>query len=156
MYAWLKYEKKMVRKSVKRKMIEGVDKEELVLLKFTPEQQAEHLNWKHSKEFEYAGEMYDIVERFTKNDTTYFYCWWDQEETALNRQLDRLVADLSQSHPQKNDSQNLLGQLFKSFYWSEPAIERLSVLTENIKHFFHYQFAVKEHKLDNHWQPPAF
>lgn len=125
-------------------MIEGIDKEELVLLKFTSEQQALHLDWKHSKEFEYAGEMYDIVEQFTKNDTTYFYCWWDKEETALNRQLDNLIAGMSQSDPQQNDPQNQLSRFFKSLYWSEPATQGLSVLTEKIHHIFTYDFALKE------------
>lgn len=83
----MQYRKSVVKKEVKWKMIEGLDKDELVLLKFSTQDIESKLKWKHSKEFEYNGQMYDIVERSTEGDTTYYWCWWDYEETALNKQL---------------------------------------------------------------------
>lgn len=142
-YSWLEYQKKKVRKSVKWKMIEGIDKEELVLLKFTPEQEGEHLNWKHSKEFEYAGEMYDIVEQFSRNDTNFYYCWQDREETKLNKQLNQLIAGMSETDPQKNNSKNQWAQFFKSLYRSEPNPIAPSAPTEKTTHRFNYHFSIK-------------
>ncbi|PTB91022.1 hypothetical protein C9994_16285, partial [Marivirga lumbricoides] len=89
-YSWLSHQKRAVKHEVKWKMIAGMDKNELVLLKFTSEE-AKVLKWEHAKEFEYQNEMYDVVEQQTIGDTTYYWCWWDHEETALNKQLSLLV-----------------------------------------------------------------
>ncbi len=156
LFTYLEYQKKMVRKSVKWKMIEGIDKDELVLLAFTPQQKEELLNWKHNREFEYAGEMYDIVEQFTRNDTHFYYCWWDKEETLLNRKLDRLLADMSGADPQKNKDNARWTLLFKSLYRPQSETSTQSVLTKKITHFFFYSFSVKTSLYPPSPPPPEF
>jgi len=74
-YTWLKIEKRKVKKSIKWSMIGGMDKSAFVLLKFTKEESETKLRWEHSREFEYAGQMYDVVEAAEQGDTTYYYCW---------------------------------------------------------------------------------
>jgi hypothetical protein len=86
----LKYQKKLIKREIKWKIIAGMDKSELVLLKFS-KRDLNDLNWKHSKEFEYKSQMYDIVEFQKKNDTSYYWCWWDHAETALNKKLNSIV-----------------------------------------------------------------
>lgn len=97
-------------------MIQGIDKEELVLLKFTSEEAKNALKWKHAKEFEFRQQMYDIVETKVVGDTTYYWCWWDHEETKLNKQLSLLVAKALNSNPQKKEKEDWLSTYFKSFY----------------------------------------
>lgn len=118
-YVILKYQKKQVKREVKWKMIAGIDKEELVLLKFTEEEKQTQLNWKHSKEFEYKGEMYDIVETKIVGDTTYYWLWWDHEETKLNKQLSQLVSFALGHNPKNQENQKRLQNFFKSLYFSE-------------------------------------
>jgi len=115
----LQYQKKQVRKAVKWKMITGIDKEELVLLKFTEKEKQSLLNWKHDREFEYKGEMYDIVEIELKNDTTYYWCWWDHEETRLNKQLSELIWFKVTDNPKNKENQKRLSIFFKSLYFAE-------------------------------------
>ncbi|MBL0073270.1 MAG: hypothetical protein IPP34_16265 [Bacteroidetes bacterium] len=57
----LQLQRKAVRKSVKWKMLEGIPANQLVCLKFSKTNVDDLLNWKHSKEFSYKEEMYDIV-----------------------------------------------------------------------------------------------
>ena len=116
-FFWLEYQKSMVKHEVKWRMIEGLEKEELVLLKFTKEEAQNKLRWEHSREFEYNGQMYDIVDTQIKGDTLYYWCWWDHEETVLNKKLDELMAKAFGHDPQQRKSQSQLQRYLKSFFW---------------------------------------
>lgn len=100
-------------------MIAGIEKEELVLLKFTEEEKQSLLKWKHAKEFEFDGEMYDIVEFEVKNDTCYYWCWYDHAETKLNKQLDELLTFTMRDNLKHQESKNRLNVFFKSLYFAE-------------------------------------
>lgn len=113
----LKNQQKQIKREVKWKLIEAVDRSELVLIKFSEEDKRTQLNWKHSKEFEYKGEMYDIAETEVHGDTTFYWCWWDHEETALNKQLNRLFSFALGNSPTHKQSQEKLIQIFKSLYF---------------------------------------
>lgn len=81
----------MLKREIKHRIIEGIDRSELVELSFTAEEKKQ-LRWEHSKEFEYNGEMYDVVESKSENGKITYWCWWDNEETNLNRRLNNLLA----------------------------------------------------------------
>lgn len=118
-YIILRYQKKLVKREVKRKIIAGIDKSELVLLKFTDEEKQSQLKWKHSKEFQYKGEMYDIVEKEIRGDTTYYWCWWDHEETKLNKQLMGLVSRALGNNPKNQENQKRFYKFFSSLFYAE-------------------------------------
>ncbi len=140
-YIILKYQKKQVKREIKWKLISGIDKEELVLLKFTEEEKQTQLNWKHSKEFEYKGEMYDIVETKIVGDTTYYWLWWDHEETKLNKQLNQLVSFALGHNPKNQENQKRLEKFFKSLYFSENENKELLTFFEvNSKFYFRQNF----------------
>lgn len=124
-YTFFHYQKKQVRKEVKQQIITGIDKEELVLLKFTEEESQTKLKWEHSKEFEYNQEMYDIVEKEIKGDTIYYWCWWDNEETKLNKKLDNLLAYALGKDPKQNENQERLANFYKSLYCEQSSVWHL-------------------------------
>ena len=68
-YSWLQQRKRVVKKEVKWKMIVGIDKSELVLLKFSKAAMASKLKWKHAKEFEFNNQMYDIGDKVVSKDS---------------------------------------------------------------------------------------
>lgn len=115
-FTFLQIRKQLVKKEVKWRMIEGLDKDELVLLKFSRKETETILNWKHSREFEFLGEMYDIVETVIAGDSVFYYCWWDHEETHLNKQLNSLLAKAAGQHEQNKDSARKIYQFFKTLY----------------------------------------
>lgn len=100
-------------------MIAGMDEEELVLLKFSKEETKTKLRWEHSKEFEYEGEMYDIVSKEIKGDSIYYRCWWDHKETALNNKLQKLVANTFDDNEDKKRNQKELNHYLQSFFCSK-------------------------------------
>src|SRR5688572_27780769 len=91
-YTWLQYHKHQTKRAIKWRMIAGMQGEELELLKFSKAETQTKLRWEHSREFEYNSQMYDVVAVITKADSVFYWCWWDNEETLLNKQLGQLVA----------------------------------------------------------------
>lgn len=117
-YSILQYEKQCLKKEIKRNIIAGINKNELVLLKFSREEINTKLRWEHSKEFEYNNEMYDIVESENRNDSVYYWCWWDYEETQLNKKLDSLVRTASGMDKKNTEHAQRITNFFSSFYYS--------------------------------------
>jgi hypothetical protein len=113
---FLKQQKRMVKKEIKKQIIAGIDKNELVCLIFANTEVQTGLRWEHAKEFEFNGEMYDVVESETIGDSTHFWCWWDHEETKLNIRLRRLVADHINSDPLSKRRQERLDNFLKSLF----------------------------------------
>ena len=127
-YSWLQQRKRAVKKEVKWKMIAGIDKNELVLLKFSKEEIATKLQWKHAKEFEFNNQMYDIVDKVVSKDSIQYWCWWDFKETKLNKQLDDLLVGVYQHDSKSKEKQDLLYKFYKSIYFQpvfswQPQIE---------------------------------
>lgn len=136
-YLVLKNQKKKIKREVKWRMIAGINEDELVLLKFTDEEKRTLLKWKHSKEFEYQGEMYDIVKSITKRDTTYYWLWWDHEETKLNQQLTALVSMALGKNHKNNENKNRLLHFLKSLFCIEIEEIKITVLAKlYIPHFY--------------------
>lgn len=113
-FTFLHHKKYQIRKEVKRQIISGLDKDELVLLKFTEDQSIAQLQWKHAKEFKFKDEMYDIIETQIKGDTIYYWCWWDHHETKLNKQLDELTSIVLGNDPPYSNTQKQLSNFLKS------------------------------------------
>lgn len=118
-YSWLQCKKATVKKEVKKQLIAGKDKEELILLKFTKKEAVTQLHWEHSREFEYNNLMYDIVKTETKGDSIFYWCWLDHEETQLNQQLKNLVAQILVNDQQNKENQKRLITFYKSLYHSK-------------------------------------
>lgn len=119
-FGWLSMEKHLLRKEIKHELMASVSDEELKPLSFKKEDTLLILNWEHAKEFEYKGEMYDVVRRSYTKDSVTYYAWWDHEETELNQKLDRLTASLFEKSPEKKRSSQhfsfFLTQLFIEFH----------------------------------------
>jgi hypothetical protein len=118
-FTFLHYQKAQLRRSIKHELMEGIDKEELVLIKVPTEARETLLQWEHAKEFEYRGEMYDVVRSEALGDTTYYWCWWDNEETALNQRLTELLSGAFDDDNQHQQQQKRLLHFLKSLYFSE-------------------------------------
>ena len=99
-------------------MIEGIDQEELTLLRFATENVENVLRWEHDGEFEYKGEMYDVVKREVRDDSSYFWCWWDHEETALNKKLQEWVCAILGAPQKQPDTRSQFFYFQKQLFFS--------------------------------------
>ena len=153
-YVFLKLQKKQIKKEIKWKMIAGLDKDELVLLKFTKEEAQIKLRWEHSKEFEYNGEMYDIAQKSTQGDSIFYWCWWDHKETKLNQQLNVLIAFVLGNNQQRKNNLEQLANFYKSLFYEQfPSKWDLTAL-QSIKTIKHYKFNFQGISLSPPVPPP--
>lgn len=134
-FAILQFQKFQIKEEVKHAMISEMNIEELILLKFSESEKNSLLKWEHSKEFEYKGQMYDVVKTEVKNKITYYYCWPDDKETRLNKKLDELVAFTLGNNPSHNEYQKNLKLFFKSLYFSRYLQENFVVFSETRNSF---------------------
>lgn len=118
---WLHKEKCARRNEVKHQILAGMDKADLVLLKFSQKQVNTELRWEHAGEFEYQSQMYDIVESSLQGDSIYYWCWADQAETVINQRLDDLIemallSKTTNDRDQQQKQQKHVIDFFKSLY----------------------------------------
>lgn len=127
-YVWLSVEKYRLKKEVKRIMLHNLERDQLDLLTFHKGDLKQKLRWEHSSEFEYLGQMYDVVETVVKRDSVYYLCWPDHRETALNSQLQALVDYMMQHKDERSEGRLQWCDFFKltyelhPFMWSGDAI----------------------------------
>jgi hypothetical protein len=113
---WLKHELKVTKREVKRQIIAGLDGSELMNFKFSKSDAGICLKWKHSKEFEFNAEMYDVVKSIVKGDTIIYTCWWDNKETKLNKQLAHLIGNIIGNNPQNKENQKRLVSFYQKLF----------------------------------------
>lgn len=116
-YTWLQWEKHQMKRQLKWKMIAGIDRKELCTLHFSVAEAKELLRWEHSREFEYAGFMYDIVEKEERADSVFYICWPDNEETALNLQLQEILKDAFGRSPAQREGKARVFRFLDSLYF---------------------------------------
>ncbi len=116
-YTYLKIQKKHIRKEVKKQIISGISKRELVLLSFSKEESKKRLSWKHAKEFAYKEVMYDIVESRSTSDSVFYWCWPDHKESRLDKYLTKLAGLALNKNQQRNDQQQKLTRFLNSLFF---------------------------------------
>ncbi len=150
---WFQYQKKQIRRQVKHQIIDQVDREDLVRFEFSEEEIETKLEWKHSKEFRYQGEMYDVVERIPTENGYIFYCWWDNKETNLYKKLDRLLADYLGGNSERNQNKLSFFRILKLLYHEDFCLNFGSIHSEE-QDYFTYQFHLKTYILEQDLEPP--
>lgn len=155
-YAYVGYhvELKKIKKEVKNKLIFNTPKDELVTFKFEIEGAVfKSLDWKHSREFEYLGKMFDIVEADTVAGFVHYLCFPDKQETALNKEFKGLLNERYANDKSSNNKQMLLSNFVKSLFVEDKKEEVFFVL-ENKKMYNQYFTEIIPSEYINSKSPP--
>lgn len=83
---WLICETYAARESAYAQLERGIAPEMLVYLVFSREAARTGLHWEHAREFEYQGQMYDVVSEELQGDSVRYGCWPDARETELRQE----------------------------------------------------------------------
>lgn len=118
-HASLRQEKCRVKKEVKKRLMAGVDSADLVFFQFSKHDSETLLRWEHEREFEYEEQMYDVVKKIEQGDSILLWCWWDHEETALNKHLRQLLAKSQNNDPRRHEKERRLVCFFLSLFFVE-------------------------------------
>jgi hypothetical protein len=141
---------------IKEKILSGIPKENLVLLKIPLKVQSNDpsvFKKIHAKEFRYNGIMYDIVSQKQVGKTTWFYCVKDKKETNLVDHLMKIEQKNNSKNPlEKNKTQTLERLLLSLYEFSNNDM----ILTENFKTTpkTSYFFSLKLWTKQPHLPPP--
>lgn len=156
-YTVLQLQKKAVKKKVKWMMIAGLEEQALVHLEFTKAEAAE-LDWQHSAEFVYNGEMYDIVRTLDRGDSVTYICWHDHEETALSKDLNRLLTHYFQHAPESNQTQVRTAMFLKTLIQTDgaPVIPRLRPSNRKVESLKPYMQKLYQAHLHTTTPPPRW
>ena len=93
-YAWLKSRIALAKDGAKIKISKYVPKDDQVIWKFTTADAETKLDWEHSREFEYKGQMYDVIRSEMRGDTMWYWCYWDRKESDIKKQINELAVYL--------------------------------------------------------------
>ncbi len=148
-YSYLYITKQKIRKEVKHNILNKLEKENLILLTFTKEE-TENLDWKHSSEFEFQGQMYDIVKQEIQCENILYWCWNDNKETKINNQINSLLTFVLGKDQRNKENQKRLNNYFNSLFFSEIPTYNLVVLQRDYKYNI---LKIACHKLSN--SPPS-
>lgn len=138
--AWQRH---MIREGVEARLRQGADAAELTVLAFTKSGAKQLLRWEHEREFEYQGEMYDVVRTQSMGDSLFYTCIHDHAESALNRQIDQWLAQWLRHSPAQQEQAERLMCFFRSLF-CVPATALATMRSVNARSVFHYQYPAGE------------
>ncbi len=126
-----------IRSEIKQLIKEGIPEKDLTVITI-PFNEANQLKWFKKNEFEYLGNMYDVVRQERNSKAIIYHCITDRQESALFAHINELVSQNMNSHqsrklPVKN-LLKLLSNLYSqkiSFQLSAPFIKSMRWLTYN-------------------------
>jgi hypothetical protein len=117
--SWLSMEKRQIQKNVRNSILPSVDESELIIFEVSASDTTTHFKWKHSKEFEYQGKMYDIVKRKQTGDEITYLVWQDDEETAVNSKIKLVTNSIFDNSPVNQNNRLAFQLLIQSLYAEE-------------------------------------
>jgi hypothetical protein len=121
---WLQWRRHQLKEAVKVQLLEGLPAAELVHFTFLPDE-LDQLAWEHEREFVYQDQWFDVVRQETRGDTLHLWCWLDQAETALERQLSQLVDRALGHDEQGQDRRVRLLQFGQTLFCQPPLLPLL-------------------------------
>lgn len=98
-------------KYARQQIAQGLNDSDLIRLRFSHHEARVTLYWKHSREFRFDNEWYDIVRIHADADSVTYLCYHDKEETALRKK----AASLAFRRVHNLPSEHSPGKLFLSF-----------------------------------------
>jgi hypothetical protein len=134
----VKLEKKLIRREVKHQIMEIVDEDQLVTFRFALSDTAKLLDWEHANEFEYKGEMYDVVRRAYTSEFVTYHLWWDHKETALNKQVDLLAQSIFNNQSNKQKTADHISFLLHQLMVNDSRLLTSKLITAKLNHAFAY------------------
>lgn len=128
-YIFLNYQKIQIKRNVEKQINSNIHKEQLTLIKINKNRSSQ-IKWINKKEFKYNEQMYDVVKTEYKNDTTYLWCWKDDEETSVNQKLAHISFFAFSGIPvSDNTLHQLLLNFLNAFFYVEKNFSSIQVFT---------------------------
>ncbi|MCB0585287.1 MAG: hypothetical protein KDD06_08180 [Phaeodactylibacter sp.] len=133
-FAWQKYQ---LKENVKKQLLAGMDASELTVFKLSKADAGALLEWEEEGEFEYRGQMYDVVETAVEGDSIRYLCYPDVAESRLEKELRRLLAKPLNNDPATAGNAQRLISFYQSLFCVETPLCPLPARKSPQAHFFY-------------------
>lgn len=107
-----------IKHEVQNAILQGLPKEDLRIFHFTPLEQKQ-LQWEHEHEFEWHGQMFDVVSMQKQGNKLIIECWPDQKESALKQYMRTMWARALGSDPKHQGEKDKLYQFLSQLYFEQ-------------------------------------
>lgn len=138
-YSLFSWRRAHVREEMRALIFKGLPREDLVHLTFSHDQLPGLLHWEKKDEFRYRGEMYDVVDSESRNDSIHYWCMHDHRESQLKRNFSSLLAGLLDHEPMTEKARQRLITFLKTDYTPGPFI-RMPDLMETVRDWSGFWF----------------
>ncbi len=156
-YIWFQGRIKVAGQVASLRIKKAIPIEDQLLWKFSTNDSKTKLRWEHSREFEYMGEMYDIIRWEKRGDTLWYWCYWDREETKLKKRLNFLMVKMMGPAPQSRNEGRQLTEFFRSLYFPfEKVTTDVVVFSKEKKELSPYLFSMVKYEIIPPSPPPEF
>jgi hypothetical protein len=115
-YFLFQYEKLKIRKEVNKLILNNPDEKKLVVFRFTQKEVNALIQNNKDREFEYKGNMYDVVHQHLDGDTTVLVCYRDTRETTLNTEAEKLLSKALGQGPLRQNQAEQIRNFFDSVF----------------------------------------
>jgi hypothetical protein len=134
MAGWLAHHRYETREKIEYQLLTSSSDIDIVTLHFSYEDAKKHLDWEHGGEFEYQGQMYDVIEKSTTQDSIIYRCIRDHTETKIKKQLGLLVQGALQQDENHKGTQLAIQQIVMSLYFEATSRWHSQVTTTLVHH----------------------
>jgi hypothetical protein len=108
--------KQQIMHKLKFEFLNEFRNEDLVKISVSTHPKNNELAWEHEREFEYRGEMYDVVRTVYDKDSIHYYCFNDKAECTLNSQLQEALNLMGIKDKKPKEHQGKLLEFYKNLY----------------------------------------
>lgn len=118
-FSFLNVEKQNLKEKNRGKSYTDISNKEMIIVQFSLHEVNKCIEWENDHEFEWNGNMYDVVRKEVKLDSIFYWCHLDKEETIINECLDELNRFLAGAESNTEEKQQILNKLFKKLYCAD-------------------------------------
>ncbi len=149
---WFQGQIYLARESAKSHIMQGNEKKVSITLKFSIADAGNLLEWEHEKEFEYKGEMYDVIALEYFSDSIAYQCYHDKKETVLKNDFEDFISDfLIKQQPTEQQRQHKI-DFFKTLYFIDDQVSSIQAIDSKRKHAMNHYLIMN---YDFVFGPPA-
>lgn len=131
-WSYFMVKQQMVKNEVEEKRNEGFNKDVVKILTFAKKDIKNIVRWEHDREFEFLGEMYDVISSKESKDSVSYTCYWDIEETKIKKQIVKLFFSDNENFPLQHEKEAKMIEYFKQFYTFQNVIMLADKLYQDI------------------------
>jgi len=151
---WMEGRLASIQHTVSLKMKKATSVEDQLPWTFSIQDAATKLHWEHSREFEYKGEMYDVIRTTYAGDSVTYWCYWDRKETKLRKQRNVIVFNLLGPPPQERNHQSQITDFFRGLFYHAQDPQHADRQMPSVRHCIIPYFPLRSDYLPDPQAPP--